>query len=195
LPDNPDIRIFAITAVQDDRHDVIAAQPLYDDFNGRTDIAIRKQDTAIKTADLKPLGKITIDRQESYDKLSMGAPLSSDYADQNAGNGVVIDYSNEHANPHDLVKAQGTRLNRLNNGKTTVSNDDRANNTWFDGSEARFIMDIKKSVTLKVINTYSRHRTNRSPQNFTLWASNQAEPGQSFEDEVQNQHTDKEYFH
>ncbi len=41
LPDNPRIRIFAVTVAQNDNDDVVAAHPLYDDFTGRKPITLR----------------------------------------------------------------------------------------------------------------------------------------------------------
>ena len=41
LPDNPRIRILAVTAARDDNDATQAAWPLYDDFTGRQPVALR----------------------------------------------------------------------------------------------------------------------------------------------------------
>jgi alpha-mannosidase len=48
LPDNPDIRVLAVTAARDDNDTTQAAWPLYDDFTGRKPVALRS--AAITTA-------------------------------------------------------------------------------------------------------------------------------------------------
>ena len=41
LPDNPKIRVFAVTVAQNENDDVTQAHPIYDDFAGRKPIALR----------------------------------------------------------------------------------------------------------------------------------------------------------
>jgi alpha-mannosidase len=42
LPDNPRLRIFAVTAAQNENDAVVPLQPLYDDFSGRESVKLRK---------------------------------------------------------------------------------------------------------------------------------------------------------
>jgi alpha-mannosidase len=42
LPDNPRLRIFAVTAAQNENDAVVSLQPLYDDFAGRESVKLRK---------------------------------------------------------------------------------------------------------------------------------------------------------
>jgi hypothetical protein len=66
-------------------------------------------------------------------------------------------------------------LPRLIDGKVPLNNDDTDNNVWYDRREGRFVMDLKGSVALDAIKTYSWHVANRAPQVFTLWGSNRGE--------------------
>src|SRR5208337_662819 len=43
LPDNPRIRVVAVTVAQDDNDSTVPAQPLYDDFTGRPPVTLRTE--------------------------------------------------------------------------------------------------------------------------------------------------------
>lgn len=127
---------------------------------------------------LKPLASVTMDRKpDKFEGLKMGAPASNDYADINSGNDVVVNYvaDSKFARPHMSSGAVKTTLPRLIDGKLAQNNDDTNNNVWYDWREGRFVMDLKKSIPIGLINTYSWHVTNRAPQVFTLWGTNESE--------------------
>ncbi len=65
----------------------------------------------------------------------------------------------------------GSTLPRLNDGKAAQNQDDTSRCVWFDG-EGRFFVDLGSSTMIERVNTYSWHRTNRSPQFFSLWGTN-----------------------
>jgi alpha-mannosidase len=52
LPDNPKIRVVAVSLVQDENDSTVATLPLYDDFTGRTAIALQTSDTSSGAATL-----------------------------------------------------------------------------------------------------------------------------------------------
>jgi alpha-mannosidase len=107
----------------------------------------------------------------------MGAPSGADYADQAAGNGAAFSYfdiDGEYT-PESSSGAVGTTLPRLNDGVVALNHDDTRRCVWYD-SEGRFHVDLQRSVPISAINTYSWHRTNRAPQYFSLWASNEETP-------------------
>ena len=106
----------------------------------------------------------------------MGAPLTTDYADQAGGHTVVFRYHDGKGEypPHGQSGAVADTLPRLNDGLVAQNEDDTNRCVWYD-CEGRFSVDLKRSMPITVINTYSWHRSNRAPQFFSLWGSNAAQ--------------------
>ena len=179
LPDNPWIKILAVTASVNANDAARPARPLYDDFTNREPIELRHiypERPVPVFQGVEPVGTVAIDRQASFEELSMGAPVGTDYADQAAGNGVVFHYydgGGEYA-PHHSSGVVGDTLPRLNDGIAARNDDDTERCVWYD-CEGRFFLDLKRSVSIEEISTYSWHGTNRAPQYFSLWGSNAEE--------------------
>ena len=176
LPNNDKIKILAITLTPRSNSYVSPAQPLYDDFTDREPVELRPwiEEKKDYTKGRTPIGKVTLDRQRTFEALSMGAPVKDDYADANMENGVMATYvaGNELAQPHRSSGLNGRQAPRLNDGIVAQNNDDTSRCFWFDNGEGRILMDLQENVELDHINTYTWHRTNRAPQEFTLWGSN-----------------------
>jgi len=173
LPDDRRIKIFAVTLAGGVNDAVSAAQPLYDDFDQRRDIVLRVTETKDPGFGLPAIGRVTVDRKDSFKSLSMGAPRSDDYADVHAGHDVEISYVQHDrlAKPHPRAGAADALLPRLNDGERAQNRDDTQRTVWFDNGEGRFIMDLKNPLEVTRINTFSWHRSNRSPQIFHLWGA------------------------
>jgi alpha-mannosidase len=112
---------------------------------------------------------VSVDRTDAFAALSMGAPSPSDYA---AGNGVTVRVfeGGGRFKAHGGAGVADGRLPRLTDGVVAQNDDDTRNCSWFD-NEGRFGMDLMKPLRIARVNTYSRHKSNRAPQRFTLWAS------------------------
>lgn len=176
LPENPRIKILAVTVSQNANDAVRPAQPLYDDFTHREPIELRHKypkQIARVFQGVEPVATITIDRQPRFEDLSMGGPVRTDYADQASGVGVDFRFHSGDGkySPHHQSGIQGDTLPRLNDGLFAQNEDDTKSCVWYD-CEGRFHADLKQSVPLAAINTYSWHRANRAPQLFSLWGSN-----------------------
>jgi alpha-mannosidase len=175
LPNNPRIYLFAATMAENPNESVRPAAPLYDDFDNQRFIEFRHHyppPLLPVFKDSASIAKVAIDRADSFDKLSMGPPVKTDYADHSSGHDLqfkVFDEGEQYPpNPGSGVE-QG-RLPRLNDGEVAQNEDDTQRNVWYD-NEGRFYIDLKKHIPIKSINSYSRHRSNRAPQYFSLWAS------------------------
>lgn len=175
LPDNPRIKILAVTASVNANDAVRPARHLYDDFTNRAPIEFRhkypKRPVPV-FQQVEPVATVTIDRQERFDDLSMGAPVDTDYADQTAGNGVVFRYydGGGEYTPNYSSGAVTDALPRLNDGVTALNDDDTKRCVWYD-CEGRFYVDLQRRVPMAAVNTYSWHRADRAPQYFSLWGS------------------------
>lgn len=175
LPDNPRIKIFAATVARDSHNDVPPAAPLYDDFTDREPIEFRHVYPPPPTPVFEGIaaaGQVIIDRKDTFDALTVGAPSDSDLADGSRGTGLVFRYFDRDGEllPHGRSGAQGDTLPRLNDGAVAESNDDTSRCVWYD-NEGRFYLDLGRSVAIKSVKTYSWHRSNRAPQFFSLWGA------------------------
>lgn len=178
LPDEPRIKILAVTAARNDNDAVRPAAPLYDDFSGRRTIDFRHlypPPPVPVFEGVAAVARAETDRQMRYEDLRMGPPSAGDYADQASGRGITFRYfdGDGESRPHPRSGVKGDALPRLNDGEAARNDDDTDRCVWYDG-EGRFYVDLKQSVRLKRINTYSWHRDNRAPQNYSLWGSNAA---------------------
>ncbi len=175
LPDNPRVVIFAATLARGVNDDTSPAAPLYDDFTDRKPVSFRHvypRPAPPVFQGLTPIADAKIDRQETFDALSMGAPTTSDYADQSLGNGVTFHAFNPDGRfpPHRGSGAVDGTLPRLNDGDVAQNDDDTKRCVWYD-NEGRFFIDLGGSKSIDRVNTYSWHRSDRAPQFFSLWGS------------------------
>ncbi len=176
LPDDPRIKVLAMTMSRNTNDVVRPAQALYDDFTDRRPVDFRHTYPAPSAAvfqGVTPTATVTVDRQSRFEDLSMGAPLNTDYADNAGGHDVVFRYydGNGKYSPHAQSGAITDTLPRLNDGLVAQNDDDTKRCVWYD-CEGRFYVNLKRSMPIVAINTYSWHRSNRAPQFFSLWGSN-----------------------
>lgn len=187
LPENPDIKILAITVAENKNDSTKPAQPLYDNFDNRKQVELRNVYTSlVEPKSRKALGKVTVDRKDSFKKLVMGPVSTGDYADFSSGNGVKFSYvkGDDFSVPRSDM-ASDTLMQRLYDGKVAGNNDDVHKCVWLDGGQGRIVVDLQKQVCLEKVNTYSWHKTNRAPQKFSLWASSSNQmPDCTFSDKI-----------
>lgn len=175
LPDDPRIKIFALSLAKNPNEGVRPAAPLYDDFQGRGPLKLRHVYPPPPVPVFQgndPIGAVKMDRKERFEDLSMGAPVATDYADQAGGHGIEFRYydGDGEYRPHARSGAEAGALPRLNDGEAAQNDDDTARCVWYD-NEGRFFVDLKQSLPIERINTYSWHRSDRAPQFFSLWGS------------------------
>ncbi|MBI9016784.1 MAG: alpha-mannosidase [Phycisphaerae bacterium] len=178
LPDDSGIKVFAMTVADNPNIVTTPAASLYDTFDnfGPVDLRVIHVEPVYVTETMVPCAKVSTQCvKDDYDELSEGAPKSDDYV---SDNDIVIQYvrSGKFARPHHNSGSRGIDLPRLSDGKKANNSDDTSNNVWFDGSEARLFIDLKKSIAIDKMNTYSWHKSNRAPQVFLLWGSNAETP-------------------
>lgn len=179
LPDNPKVKVFAATVAANPNDRTSPAAALYDDFSNRKPIEFRytypPPPEPVFTG-IEPIGKVMMDRQSSFEALSMGPPSNSDYADSSSGNHVTFRYFADGGKyrPHPGSGSVNGTFPRLNDGAVAQNDDDTGRCVWYD-NEGRFTVDLGRSVRLDRINTYSWHRSDRAPQYFSLWATKSAQ--------------------
>ena len=169
LPDNPAIKIYAIS-VANDQNIGTRASLLYDNFDDRKDIELRMRDGAYEYG-RHALGKVEMQKAENYEALTLCTPSEADYADQATGNGAEFTYFEGDYAVHPGNGEDHGILTIINNGKVSVKADDKENSTYFDYGVGHFLVDLKKPVKIINVNTFSCHPSNRASQKFSLWAS------------------------
>jgi len=175
LPGDARIKVLAITTARNENDAARAAGPLYDDIAGRRAVELRHTYPPPPVPvfqGVAAVGRVIMDRQSQFDNLSMGPPSAGDYADVATGKGVTFRYFDRDGelSPNSRAGAVGGALPRLNDGLSARNEDDTERCVWFD-NEGRFFADLRASVPIDRINTYSWHRANRARQFFSLWGS------------------------
>ncbi|MEM7244685.1 MAG: glycoside hydrolase family 38 C-terminal domain-containing protein [Acidobacteriota bacterium] len=174
LPDDPRIKVLAATAVRDSNGGVQPAHPLYDDFDDRGPLDLRHvypPPPVPVFQGVTPVGTFVMDKQGSFEELSMGAPRNDDLVRAREGGPSFRFHEGDGEwPPHGGSGAVDDRFPRLNDGEVAQNDDDTRRCVWYD-TEGRFSIDLGRVVELDRVNTYSWHRLERAPQWFSLWGS------------------------
>ncbi|MFT5130963.1 MAG: hypothetical protein ACI8W8_004596 [Rhodothermales bacterium] len=111
---------------------------------------------------LNPGVNVITDRTDGgWDMLAMGAPSTDD---------ATRHVRTLAGKAHKKAGADKALLPRLHDGKASAD-DDTANSTWFDGDDYAFMVDLGAAKDVARINSFSWHKSDRSPQKFTLAGS------------------------
>ncbi len=180
LPDDPRVKVFAASVSIGTGAVVAPASPLYDDFTDRKPIELRHVYPAppMPTFEgVEPVGRVRSEREESFDALTLAHPSAEDDAE-----GLPF-RSVDHTgawHPHPGSGMVGDVLVRLSDGEVAQNEDDTDRCIWHD-NEGRFVVDLGSTRMIDRVATYSRHRSNRAPQFFSLWgATGEAPPDPTF---------------
>ena len=103
--------------------------------------------------------------------LAMGAPSKNDFADASSANRVTMWYVEGYASPTTASGAKGRMLARLNDGKPARGVDDNDRAVSFSGEAARWIVDLKTSVEVKHVDTFSWGSSEDAIQQYDLYGS------------------------
>lgn len=186
LPDDPRIKVLAVTAATGGHWDVRPASPLYDDFTSRKPVELRHSYPSPPKPlheGLDPLATVVLDRRAQDVELRMGPPVASDIADQSGGRGLIVRFHDGDGEfrPHAASGAVGNTLPRLNDGLASGRDEDSSHCSWFDNPALVYI-DLQQLTPVARINTYSRSRGDRARQFFSLWGSSaETMPNPAFE--------------
>jgi len=199
LPDNPDIKLFAMTVANVQKDDITPLQPLYDDFSGNLPVRLRVNE--IITADLKPLAtgqkplftenvdERMLPRLKQYLRsagmdtvIAVTPPSASDYADAGAGNKVTATYYPVGKSIKGIeYSGQKFDISNILDSKSGVLKD----TLFFDNGEGRIVINLQRTISVDRINIFFETFRGRSPQSgapgdisrnrgqqiFSIWAS------------------------
>jgi len=149
----------------------VLLSPLPDGFELGADALRAGTSAASPASELEiPAGKRTILSDRSvgdWSDLAAGAP----------GRGTVKATFRwvadaKFGTPHPAAGADGSLLPRLGDQQASQNNDDTTRSAWLDGNrQARVLADLGDDTELARVCVYSWHRSNRSPQRYTLFGA------------------------
>ena len=128
----------------------------------------------------------------------MGGPAADDYLDASSGTGATVSFVPAFARAHGkkapaegvAESADALLLPVLHDGKGSGNDDDWNGSTWFDkrkvgGRESdagRWLVDLKRSVPVSRISTFTWHQNYRSVQQYEVFGSNADAPDAAAKD-------------
>jgi quinoprotein glucose dehydrogenase len=130
----------------------------------------RFAEIAVYQAGSEPRGLVRVETDQDvgeWNNLSMGGPDTTG----SALSGLVATSVPGFAAPTADAGAQGKVLPRLFSPHLPENDHDTNKNTWSEEGEARWLVDMQKSVEIARINTFSWHHSERAGQAFTVWAA------------------------
>jgi hypothetical protein len=114
----------------------------------------------------------------AWDSFAFGGPAKGDYLDASSGTGASITFVPGFATPHDQ-KAGEQALPKLADGEGAANADDWQRSVWFDkhkvdgkeSDDGRFLVDLRGSVEVHRVQTFTWHSGYRSVQQYDLYGS------------------------
>ncbi|HNW72452.1 MAG: glycoside hydrolase family 38 C-terminal domain-containing protein [Bacteroidales bacterium] len=190
LPDNPAIRIFAITASDHPYDQVVPVQPLYDDFTGREPLKLVLPASYV---DEGMTARIRVSAHRKRKLTDLPARLTmKDYADLHQPNGVTVKYyftgtdsafqsPARPASDGNPGIVNGMTVPALNDGMYDLLPSDSLNEKWSEDGEGRILMDLQQEIELDSLHLFVTQNTKRGKQAFSMWGgkgtANQAVTG------------------
>ena len=182
LPNDPRVKVFALSVSDQAPGSLSPAAPLYDHFDEDRHVEFRYQyppEPDPVYAGLEPGSRVLAERADAVEGLALARPSDADSAQ-----GLRFT-AQDHAGdlpPHPGSGMEdGGWLPRLNDGEPAMNNDDTRRCVWFD-QEGRFSVDLGAPREIFRIDTFSWHVSNRAPQHFSVWgAPTREQPGALFD--------------
>jgi alpha-mannosidase len=175
LPNNPAVKIFAISVADNPYDNIQPVQPLYDDLSDRKafPLALEKR---IVTESMTPVATIKDESRRNLNDLPYRV-TRKDYADMHSPNGVTVNY---YFSGTEKLKQnqpqQGMSIFAANDGMFELLEEDSLKEAWFEKGEGRIVMDFQKSTEIDSIHMFSVLNTKRGAPAFSLWISNKETP-------------------
>jgi alpha-mannosidase len=169
LPDNPLIRIFAITAAFNPFDAVESSSPLYDDFTGRPPMSLNLP-RSFTSESVPQLINITTFRKAHLGDLPCRITMK-DYADLHQPNGVLTRFYYTVPDTAFAGFPDETNLPTLTDGMFILLESDSVNDWWSEQGEGRIWMDFQRDIELDSIHLFAVVSPSRGPISFSVWAA------------------------
>ena len=184
LPNAPGVKLFAITAAGNTNSLVTPAMNLYDNFDNREPFKLLYPTSYVKQGS-KELGKayhylgnkgwigMNIRDSETQTKpRKINAEASND--DFASKSGIKVQYYCLPFGPEPSPSGNTAPVDcaAMTDGKLGSDKNRTAN--YYEEGEGRYLLDLRKTVTLEKIITHSFVNAKSGPVRYTVWVSNRA---------------------
>lgn len=167
LPEDPSVKIFAITLALNPFDDILPVQPLYDDFTGRKALPLVMERRYI-TEKMTPTASVQVTRRKTADELPVKV-TTKDYASVLKPNGVTVFYLGSETEDPKHSPWTSIPVSVINDGMFDLMPGDSARDTWFREGEGRLVMDLQKPVDIDSLHVFSSLDLARGAQSFSVW--------------------------
>ncbi len=178
LPDNPSIRIFAITASDHPFDQIEPVQALYDDFTQRNTMTLALPASYVDE-DMTATVRVAFFRKRRLTELPARLTMK-DYADLHQPNGVTVKYyfsgtdsafntSRLPGNDGNIRIENGMTVPAVNDGMYDLLPADSLNEKWSERGEGRILMDLQQEIELDSLHIFVAQNVKRGGQSFSMW--------------------------
>jgi len=167
LPENPEIKLFAMTLANDPFSGAKSLRPLYDDFTGRSPFRLDLSNRHV-TGDMVPCASVEATRRKTVQDLPARVTVR-DYADIHMPNGVTVAYY--RTLPDDPAGDPPVPLpvSMITDGMFDLLPADSARDVWYSEGTGRLVMDLRKDIETDSIHIFTALDLSRGAQSFSVW--------------------------
>ncbi|MBE0647130.1 MAG: alpha-mannosidase [Bacteroidales bacterium] len=167
LPEDPSVKIFAMTLANNAFDEVQPVQPLYDDFSGRKPIQLNMEQRYV-TEEMTPAASVAATRKRTVDELPVKV-TTKDYASVLKPNGVTVNYLGSELDDANRKPWSSIPVSVINDGMFDLMPGDSARDIWYDEGEGRLVIDLQKSIDIDSLHIFSSLDLARGAQSYSVW--------------------------
>lgn len=175
LPDNPSVRIFALTVAQDLSEPVRVVSPEWTAFRDLKNLSLQLP-PRYYTASSQPAGTVTVVVKQDLSALPWKV-TRKDYADLQMPNGVTAKYYYTGTEKRTgKLPENGGMVQAVNDGMFDLLPGDSLRNLQFENGEGRIVMDLQKSLAIDSLHLFTDTSPRTGPLFFSVWINDK--PGE-----------------
>ncbi|MFC2102503.1 alpha-mannosidase [Bacteroidota bacterium] len=167
LPEDPSVKIFAMTLANNPYDEARPVQPLYDDFSNRKTLQLNLE-TRYVTAEMEPMASIKVARRKTVDELPVKV-TTKDYASVLKPNGVTVTYLGSEPGDPKRTPWAPIPVSVINDGMFDLMPGDSARDLWFSAGEGRLVIDLQKAIDIDSLHIFTSLDLSRGAQSFSVW--------------------------
>ncbi|NQV01617.1 MAG: alpha-mannosidase, partial [Bacteroidia bacterium] len=167
LPEDPSVKIFAMTLADNPFDDIRAVQPLYDDFTDRNALRLNLENRYV-TGEMVPTASVKAWRRKTVEELPMKV-TTKDFASVLMPNDVTVHYLGSESEDPVYVPWSPIPVSVITDGMFDLMPGDSARDVWFSEGEGRLVMDLQKAIDVDSLHIFSALDLSRGAQSFSIW--------------------------
>jgi len=167
LPEDPSVKIFAMTLASNMLDQIHPLQPLYDDFTGRKTIHLNTYHRNV-TERMVPTASVKVTRRKTVDELPVKV-TTRDYASVLMPNDVTVSYFSDGSDDPTRTPWSAIPVSVITDGMFDLMPGDSARDAWYQEGEGRLVIDLRKPVDIDSLHIFTSLDLSRGAQSFSLW--------------------------